>query len=162
MKVVPPDHPAFQAVPVRQPKDTGRVAPGIDVVYRILFTPTEKQDYEYDLVVLTERDKLIVPIRAVGARGLLPIASCLLTMNRLSRFPIGACVPRRTGESNESADFPRAQHWVEGNNLHGAVRGTVCCHADNVASRCTGGRAGHRDVCTAAARRIRGTHGCAV
>lgn len=76
--MIPPDHPVFQVIPVKQPKDSGRVAPGIDVVYRLLFSPTEKQDYEYDLVIQTERERFVVPIRAIGARGMcFAIISCL-------------------------------------------------------------------------------------
>lgn len=50
---------------------TSRVAPGMEVQYTIRFSPEAKIDYAYDLTVVTEREKFIVPIRAVGCRALL-------------------------------------------------------------------------------------------
>jgi len=42
------------------------VAAGIEISYIIKFSPEAKIDYTYDLVVVTEREKFIVPIVAVG------------------------------------------------------------------------------------------------
>jgi hydrocephalus-inducing protein len=43
----------------------------MEVQYTIRFSPEAKIDYAYDLTVVTEREKFIVPIRAVGCRALL-------------------------------------------------------------------------------------------
>ena len=48
-----------------------RVAPGMEISYVIRFSPVAKSDYSYDLMVLTEREKFIVPVRAVGCRSML-------------------------------------------------------------------------------------------
>ncbi|CAM9152901.1 unnamed protein product [Bubo scandiacus] len=48
-----------------------KVAPGMCSTYRIQFTPEENKDYFYQLTCITEREKFIVPIRAIGARAVL-------------------------------------------------------------------------------------------
>ncbi|CAM9137276.1 unnamed protein product, partial [Bubo scandiacus] len=48
-----------------------KVAPGMCSTYRIQFSPEENKDYFYQLTCITEREKFIVPIRAIGARAVL-------------------------------------------------------------------------------------------
>uniref|UniRef100_A0A663MY75 HYDIN/VesB/CFA65-like Ig-like domain-containing protein n=1 Tax=Athene cunicularia TaxID=194338 RepID=A0A663MY75_ATHCN len=48
-----------------------KVAPGMCSTFCILFTPEENKDYFYQLTCITEREKFIVPIRAIGARAIL-------------------------------------------------------------------------------------------
>jgi hydrocephalus-inducing protein len=48
-----------------------RVAPGMEISYTIKFSPEAKIDYSYDLMIVTEREKFVVPIRAVGCRSML-------------------------------------------------------------------------------------------
>ena len=55
----------------------GKVAPGMDVVFRIVFTPQMDVDYALDLVVVTEREKFVVPVVAYGARALLDLPDAL-------------------------------------------------------------------------------------
>lgn len=50
-------------------KQSTKVAPGVSVVYKITFTPAQVQAYACDLTVVTEREKFIVPVRAVGQKG---------------------------------------------------------------------------------------------
>ena len=45
-----------------------KVAPGMEVSYEIRFTPEAKVDINYDLVVITEREKFVVPIRGIGCK----------------------------------------------------------------------------------------------
>ena len=45
-----------------------KVAPGMEVSYLIRFTPEAKIDVSYDLIVITEREKFIVPIRGIGCK----------------------------------------------------------------------------------------------
>jgi len=56
---------------------SSRVAPGMEVSYVVRFSPEAKLDYSYDLIVVTEREKFIVPIRAVGCRALLDFPDSL-------------------------------------------------------------------------------------
>jgi hydrocephalus-inducing protein len=56
---------------------SSRVAPGMEVSYVVRFSPEAKIDYSYDLIVVTEREKFIVPIRAVGCRALLDFPDTL-------------------------------------------------------------------------------------
>ena len=48
-----------------------KVAPGMEITYIVKFFPEAKSDYSYDLMVITEREKFIVPIRAMGCRAVL-------------------------------------------------------------------------------------------
>jgi hypothetical protein len=46
----------------------------MEIPFVVKFTPEENTDYIHNLVCETEREKFIVPIRAIGARGLLDIS----------------------------------------------------------------------------------------
>lgn len=48
-----------------------KVASGMEVSYLIKFTPEAKVDVRYDLVVITEREKFIVPIIGIGCKVML-------------------------------------------------------------------------------------------
>ncbi|OCT82470.1 hypothetical protein XELAEV_18025000mg [Xenopus laevis] len=69
VKVIQENSPYFQII---SPNDVcNKVAPGMPSIFRILFTPEENKDYFHELVCVTEREKFVVPVRAVGARALL-------------------------------------------------------------------------------------------
>ncbi|XP_075998116.1 hydrocephalus-inducing protein homolog [Genypterus blacodes] len=54
------------------PEDTGcRVAPGMTATFTVFFTPLEKKDYDYKLVVVTDRGRFEIPVRAIGPRAIL-------------------------------------------------------------------------------------------
>jgi hypothetical protein len=76
VKVEPIDSPFFKlSVPTNirgKPVSDSRVAPGMEICYKITFSARERQrDYNYDLIVTTEREKFIVPVRAIGAKAAL-------------------------------------------------------------------------------------------
>ncbi|CAF4810740.1 unnamed protein product [Rotaria sp. Silwood1] len=48
-----------------------KVAPGVALVFRIQFKPEEQRDYAHEILVATEREKFLIPIRAIGARAIL-------------------------------------------------------------------------------------------
>jgi hydrocephalus-inducing protein len=48
-----------------------KVAPGLEVKYLIKFSPEAKTDYNYDLHIVTEREKFVVPIQCVGKRAMI-------------------------------------------------------------------------------------------
>lgn len=54
-----------------------KVAPGMEICFIVKFSPEAKIDYSYDLNVLTEREKMIVPIRAIGCRAILEFPDLL-------------------------------------------------------------------------------------
>uniref|UniRef100_A0A8C3CDK8 HYDIN protein n=1 Tax=Cairina moschata TaxID=8855 RepID=A0A8C3CDK8_CAIMO len=69
VKVVLESSPYFKLI---SPTDVCRkVAPGMPSTFHILFTPEENKDYFHELTCITEREKFIVPIRAIGARAIL-------------------------------------------------------------------------------------------
>jgi hydrocephalus-inducing protein len=69
VKVTQTASPYFKII---SPNDVGhKVAPGMDSVFYIEFTPDQKKDYNHELVCITEREKFLVPIRCVGARAIL-------------------------------------------------------------------------------------------
>ncbi|KAJ3226665.1 hypothetical protein HK099_004409 [Clydaea vesicula] len=51
--------------------NSGRVAPGMDISFILSFRPEECCDYHYNLVCITDREKFLVPIKAIGARAVL-------------------------------------------------------------------------------------------
>ena len=56
---------------------SSKVAPGMEITYIVKFYPEAKSDYAYDLMVITEREKFIVPIRAQGSRAVLDFPDML-------------------------------------------------------------------------------------
>ncbi|KAM3920677.1 hydrocephalus-inducing protein homolog [Leptodactylus fuscus] len=69
VKVTQESSPYFQII---SPNDVcHKVAPGMPSTFRILFTPEENKDYVHELICITEREKFVVPIRAIGARAML-------------------------------------------------------------------------------------------
>lgn len=40
-------------------------------VFKIRFTPEVNKDYNHELVCMTEREKFVVPVKAIGARAIL-------------------------------------------------------------------------------------------
>jgi hypothetical protein len=42
----------------------------MQISFVLQFKPEEQIDYKYNLVCITDREKFLVPIRAIGARGL--------------------------------------------------------------------------------------------
>lgn len=48
-----------------------KVAPGLEIAFLIRFSPETKNDYKHELVIVTEREKFIVPIHAIGKKALL-------------------------------------------------------------------------------------------
>lgn len=90
VKIIPPDSKLFQVLPCKKaavsstlnkPSDvdimSSRVAPGMEISYVIKFSPEAKIDYSYDLMVVTEREKFVVPIRAVGCRAMIDFPDSL-------------------------------------------------------------------------------------
>ena len=70
IKVMPSDSPYFRLVP-KANGSGGKIAPGMEVVYEVIFTPDQYKDYVDEIVCLTEREKFVIPIRAIGARAML-------------------------------------------------------------------------------------------
>ncbi|XP_078720178.1 hydrocephalus-inducing protein homolog isoform X2 [Lampetra fluviatilis] len=69
IKVSQEDSPYFKII---SPNDVGtKVAPGMASTFRIVFTPEQKKDYTHQLVCVTEREKFMVPVRAIGSRAIL-------------------------------------------------------------------------------------------
>lgn len=69
VKVIQKDSPYFNII---SPDDVShKVAPGMASTFRICFTPEENKDYEHELVCMTEREKFVIPVKAIGARAIL-------------------------------------------------------------------------------------------
>ena len=69
IKVMPSTSPYFSIDP---PEDANaKIVPGYETVYMVHFTPEVYQDYADEIVCLTEREKFVVPVRAVGSRAVL-------------------------------------------------------------------------------------------
>ncbi|XP_029009061.1 hydrocephalus-inducing protein homolog isoform X2 [Betta splendens] len=48
-----------------------KVAPGLYAAFTVIFTPLDSKDYHHSLVCVTERERFVVPVRAIGPRALL-------------------------------------------------------------------------------------------
>ena len=75
VKIIQPETNLFKVYPktdktTLSPKGN-KVAPGLDLCFNIKFSPERKTDYHYKLVIVTEREKFIVPIIAVGKKPLI-------------------------------------------------------------------------------------------
>ena len=74
VKVLAPENAAhFRIKAQERLGGTGKVAAGMEVAYTIQFTPDGAGDYACDLVVVTEREKFVVPVRARGCKPALDI-----------------------------------------------------------------------------------------
>ncbi|KAJ3287536.1 hypothetical protein HK104_008544 [Borealophlyctis nickersoniae] len=72
LKIEPIDNPYFSVTGWKTASlNSGKVAPGMEIPYILRFTPEKTIDYSYNLVCTTDREKFLVPIRAIGARALL-------------------------------------------------------------------------------------------
>jgi hydrocephalus-inducing protein len=76
IKVLAPDSPFFEVVGPRSPATMSelkqsKIAAGMEVCFVIKFRPQEVRDYRVDLVCVTEREKFIVPVHALGHRAVL-------------------------------------------------------------------------------------------
>ncbi len=70
VKIEQPDSPYFSVELVTISSAT-KVAPGIEITYAIKFTPQDRADLTFDLIVVTEREKFSVPVRVIGSRPLI-------------------------------------------------------------------------------------------
>lgn len=69
IKVIQTDSPYFKVI---SPSDVGhKVAPGMDKVFMIQFTADQKKDYFHELICVTEREKFLIPVKAIGERAVI-------------------------------------------------------------------------------------------
>ena len=72
IKIMKPDSPFFEVSAPRaangEQLKQSKIAAGMEVCFVIRFKPQEVRDYSLDLVCCTEREKFLVPIRAVGSK----------------------------------------------------------------------------------------------
>ena len=70
LKVLKVDSTVFSVEPPKSSANgSSKVAPGMEVAYRITFMPRAAEDYSCDLVCLSEREKFLVNISARGPRS---------------------------------------------------------------------------------------------
>ena len=69
VKVTQADTPYFKIITSGDAHQ--KVGPGLPVIYKIVFLPEENKDYSHEVIVTTEREKFIVPIRCIGSRAIL-------------------------------------------------------------------------------------------
>ncbi|KAG2469946.1 HYDIN protein, partial [Polypterus senegalus] len=85
VKVIQEDSPYFKVV---SPLDVcNKVAPGMASIFHILFTPEENKDYTQQLLCITEREKFVIPVKAIGARAILDFPDQL----NFSNCPVKCC-----------------------------------------------------------------------
>lgn len=77
VRVLPPDTPLLEARLSKGPGgaagESSKVAAGIEVAYTVTFRPQAAGDYAADLVVTTERESFLVPVRCIGPAAVLDL-----------------------------------------------------------------------------------------
>jgi hydrocephalus-inducing protein len=76
ISIEPPNSTIFSIVTKIDP--TKKIAAGMEATYIVRFTPDSEKDYQYDLICTTEREKFAVPIRTIGARGVVDVPDGIL------------------------------------------------------------------------------------
>lgn len=69
VKVTQVDTPYFKIITSSDAHQ--KVGPGLPVIYKIQFLPEENKDYNHELIVSTEREKFVIPIKCIGSRAIL-------------------------------------------------------------------------------------------
>lgn len=71
VKVLQPESPLLSVRRVRGSTTQDKVASGMEVAYSVIYTPQNLEQFYYDLVVCTEREKFLVPCKVPGSRAAL-------------------------------------------------------------------------------------------
>jgi hydrocephalus-inducing protein len=79
VKIVQPETNLFKISPMNENDSEAsnffsvgnKIAPGLEISFIVKFSPETKSDYSHDLVIVTEREKFVVPIFAIGKKALL-------------------------------------------------------------------------------------------
>jgi hydrocephalus-inducing protein len=66
VEVISPESAVFSIS--RKPGTNSKIASGMEAIYTVHFKPDSRKDFQYDLICSTDREKFVVPIRAIGAR----------------------------------------------------------------------------------------------
>jgi len=64
----PGSHFFTLSAPQRSKNNSSKVAPGMEVQYKLTFKPEATCDYNCDLICTTEREQFVIPVRARGDR----------------------------------------------------------------------------------------------
>ncbi|PBJ80797.1 hypothetical protein BCY84_00999 [Trypanosoma cruzi cruzi] len=91
VRVRQPQSRVLKLRPPRRNVTTVKVAPGLTVTYKVLFTPEESRNYSCDLVVTTEREEFTVPLHAIASRGQLTLPES---------FTVAPCPVKSTGTTS--------------------------------------------------------------
>lgn len=135
IKLLQPESPFFEISAPRQangePLKQSKIAAGMEICFVVKFKPQEVRDYQYDLICSTEREKFLVPIRAIGMRpmmtfpdeinfGVCPVKSetrkSLLLQNigsSIARFTLRSTNPAFTCPGEEQIVDPGASLMLE-------------------------------------------------
>ena len=130
-----PDTPFFEISAPRsvngEPLRQSKIAAGMEVCFIVRFKPQEVREYAYDFVCVTEREKFIVPVRAVGYRPRLDFpdeidfGSCPMKSNvrktfvvqnsgsSVANFTLTSCHPTVTCSNEMMTIEPSASKLIE-------------------------------------------------
>lgn len=73
VKVLEPEHKHFSVAPRGKRPPGDKVAAGMEAAFTVCFSPDHVEEYFCELVVVTEREKFAVPVRARGREPRLDI-----------------------------------------------------------------------------------------
>ncbi|CAM9191035.1 unnamed protein product, partial [Phaeothamnion confervicola] len=98
-----------------------KVAPGMEVSFEITFSPQEIRDYSADLLVITEREKFVVPLRALGPRAALDFPDAVA----FPATPVKATASRTLVVHNVGAAEARVALSCRSSGGNGGITGGV-------------------------------------
>ncbi|KAJ3043944.1 hypothetical protein HK097_001621, partial [Rhizophlyctis rosea] len=107
LEIEPIDNPIFSISGKRSASlKSGKVAAGMEVGYVLQFKPESEVDYTYNLVCITDREKFLVPVRAIGARGLLDFPDSIAFSEVPVRYKtVKTMLIRNIGNRSTKFDF---------------------------------------------------------
>lgn len=73
IRLMQPESRYFAISEPRGGANSLKVAAGLSITYTVYFTPEVDGDYECDLIAVTENEKFVVPVHAVGSLSLIHI-----------------------------------------------------------------------------------------
>ena len=77
IRLMKPESRFFSISEPRAGANSLKIAAGLSLTYTVYFKPEDDVDYECDLIAVTDQEKFIIPVRAIGSRGKLSFTSCV-------------------------------------------------------------------------------------
>ncbi len=85
LQILPPESSNF--IISHDCEELKKFAPGMETTVLVTFTPDSKADFSDYFTIVTEREKYIMPLRCIGARGYLDLADIFTFPQSIVKCP---------------------------------------------------------------------------